>query len=166
MLHINHRRLVLRLQRIMHLHRCGLLQHSTDMHSRELLCRGRAWYAIVPYQMPRPKLLTNVVVARIEAEACERPQRSRQKDLLIPLAVEIPAWICPWLRAYSRWTTSNDLAVDDWLMVACGVSLSSTRLGSDGRLTSNNRLSTLLSSSSANMVSSPTKPREMYTNSP
>jgi len=60
-------------------------------------------------------------VARVEAEACERPVRSRRQDTLIPLVLYFPAWIAPWLRLYSRWTTCDRLAVDDYMMSVCGV---------------------------------------------
>lgn len=41
--------------------------------------------------------------------------------MYIVLAVEIPAFCFPWLRIYSRWTTIRTLALDDYLMIVCGV---------------------------------------------
>ncbi|KAG9257508.1 CFEM domain-containing protein [Emericellopsis atlantica] len=60
-------------------------------------------------------------VGRVEAEACERPVRSRRQDILIPLAAYLPAWIAPWLRLYSRWTTCDRLAIDDYMMSICAI---------------------------------------------
>lgn len=69
-----------------------------------------------------------IEVARIEARFCRRPYRSRKPDLLAPLAVEIPALVCVWLRLYARWTTSHKLEADDWVILICAVSSSSLAL--------------------------------------
>ncbi|KAM0494399.1 hypothetical protein ACHAPB_008072 [Verticillium nonalfalfae] len=58
-------------------------------------------------------------VARVEAEACQRPDRSRKPDLLVPLIIEIPAWFSVWLRLYSRYRTVHRFEADDWIMLVC-----------------------------------------------
>lgn len=121
---LDHRKLLLRIQRFMHLQRQGIIRGCSIMHTGEVHRVGRArfvlWWAKVLSSNAHTE---NTEVARIDADACERPRRSRQTELLIPLIVEVPAWFCPWLRLYSRWTSSNGHAEDDWMMVVCGVCL-------------------------------------------
>ncbi|KAG7136444.1 hypothetical protein HYQ45_005996 [Verticillium longisporum] len=58
-------------------------------------------------------------VARVEAEACQRPVRSRKSDLLVPLIIEVPAWFSVWLRLYSRYSIVHRFEADDWIMLVC-----------------------------------------------
>ncbi|KAI9158343.1 Satratoxin biosynthesis SC14 cluster protein [Paramyrothecium foliicola] len=60
-------------------------------------------------------------IGRIQAEACQWPVRNRQIDLLLPLIVQVPAALCPWLRLYARWSTSGRLALDDYLVAIAGI---------------------------------------------
>ncbi|KAM0284539.1 hypothetical protein ACHAQH_001905 [Verticillium albo-atrum] len=64
-------------------------------------------------------VLEAIEVARVEAEACQRPVRSRKPALLAPLALEISAWFSVWLRLYSRYTIIHHFEADDWIMLAC-----------------------------------------------
>ena len=58
----------------------------------------------------------------MEAEACERPVRSRRVDIFGTISIEVFAFLCVWLRLYSRWTTTGRLEIDDYVMISCGVS--------------------------------------------
>lgn len=62
--------------------------------------------------------------ARVEAEACQRPQRDRRSVFVAPLVIEILAFLSVWLRLYSRWSTVNKFEADDWTMLASMVRLS------------------------------------------
>ncbi|KAH7329183.1 hypothetical protein B0I35DRAFT_473809 [Stachybotrys elegans] len=62
-----------------------------------------------------------ILVAGLEAQACDRPVRDRHTDLILPLVIQIPAFFCPWLRLYSRWTLVQHLAVDDYLVLAAAL---------------------------------------------
>ena len=72
-------------------------------------------------------------VARVEEGACGRSKRSRRLDLLLPLVIEIPAWFFPWLRLYSSWGIQGRVAVDDYMMMACGVRASAANNASRKR---------------------------------
>ncbi|KAF4817812.1 Satratoxin biosynthesis SC1 cluster protein 4 [Colletotrichum siamense] len=60
-------------------------------------------------------------VARIEAEACNRPTRERKVDILAPLAIQITGFLMVPLRLYARWTTMHHFAPDDWIMLFTGL---------------------------------------------
>lgn len=64
---------------------------------------------------------TPIDVARIEAEACNRPTRERKVDILAPLAIQITGFLMVPLRLYARWTTMHHFAPDDWIMLFTGV---------------------------------------------
>ncbi len=57
----------------------------------------------------------------IEAAACQRPVRSRRRDLYIALSVEILGALFALLRLYSRWWTMSRYEADDYIMIAATV---------------------------------------------
>ncbi|CAH0032525.1 unnamed protein product [Clonostachys rhizophaga] len=59
-------------------------------------------------------------VSRIEADACQRPYRSRRNNILYISAVDVPAWFIAWIRLYSRWAYRR-FAADDWVMLAVAI---------------------------------------------
>lgn len=78
---------------------------------------------------PRPlwTLLTRVTttttdISRAVADSCGVPRRSRKDILMLAWIAEIPAFFCPWLRLYTNWKLQAQLALDDYLMTAAGVS--------------------------------------------
>lgn len=63
-------------------------------------------------------------VARFQADNCERPRRNRKVVQYYALVIELLAWVCPWIRLYSRWVTVRSFDVDDWLMLVSNVRIS------------------------------------------
>ncbi|KAK1499259.1 CFEM domain-containing protein [Colletotrichum tamarilloi] len=68
----------------------------------------------------RCKKLEAIEVARIEAEACQRPVRERKVDIMVPLILQITGILVVPLRLYARWTTMHRFEADDWIMMFCG----------------------------------------------
>ncbi|KEY66972.1 hypothetical protein S7711_05092 [Stachybotrys chartarum IBT 7711] len=62
-----------------------------------------------------------MVAATLEAEACNRPERSRKADLLSVLVIEIPASLAPWAHVYARWTSLHTFEIDDYLIIFAGI---------------------------------------------
>jgi hypothetical protein len=60
-------------------------------------------------------------VSRINAEACNKPKRSRTSELLAPLVLEILAMMFLGARFYSRWITIRRFETDDIVMLVTGV---------------------------------------------
>ncbi|KAF4986715.1 hypothetical protein FGRMN_10712 [Fusarium graminum] len=60
-------------------------------------------------------------ITKINAKACDHMVKSNRLDHYILLIAEIPAWISPWLRLYSSWTTYETLSMDDYAMMLCGL---------------------------------------------
>ncbi|KAK1772292.1 hypothetical protein QBC33DRAFT_4525 [Phialemonium atrogriseum] len=63
-------------------------------------------------------VLEAIDTARIEAEACQRPRRSRKQDLLAVISIETFAFLCVLLRLFSRWYTMAHFELDDYIMIA------------------------------------------------
>lgn len=59
----------------------------------------------------------NPDTARIEANVCQKPERSRKRDIFATLAVEIPAFFCALLRLFVRWYTAPRFEIDDYVML-------------------------------------------------
>ncbi|KAF6820310.1 CFEM domain-containing protein [Colletotrichum plurivorum] len=60
-------------------------------------------------------------VARIQADACQKPVRERKVDILAPMAIQITGFLAVPLRLYARWSTMHRFATDDWIMLVCGL---------------------------------------------
>ncbi|KAF6802900.1 CFEM domain-containing protein [Colletotrichum sojae] len=65
--------------------------------------------------------LETLKVARIQADACQKPVRERKVDILAPMAIQITGFLAVPLRLYTRWTTMHRFATDDWIMLVCGL---------------------------------------------
>ncbi|KAF6823495.1 CFEM domain-containing protein [Colletotrichum musicola] len=65
--------------------------------------------------------LETLKVARIQADACQKPVRERKVDILAPMAIQITGFLAVPLRLYARWSTMHRFATDDWIMLVCGV---------------------------------------------
>lgn len=65
--------------------------------------------------------LTNVGINEVQYQACDKPIQTREKRFYYLLAAEIPTWICPWLRLFSSWRSSEGVRGDDYVMSACWV---------------------------------------------
>ena len=76
------------------------------------LCRGLAKDVFLAANLLLP---TDTV--RVQADLCQTPSRSRKKDLLGVLAIEIPAFLSVLLRLYSRWYITCSFELDDFLML-------------------------------------------------
>ncbi|VUC30887.1 unnamed protein product [Clonostachys rosea] len=59
-------------------------------------------------------------IQKFGSSLCNMPPRSRKHELLIPLAIQIPAWLCIWARLYSRWLIMGRWGPDDWFMFIAG----------------------------------------------
>lgn len=59
---------------------------------------------------------------KIQSEICNQPTQTRERRFYLMLAAEIPAWICPLLRLFASWRSSDGLRIDDYVMLACGFS--------------------------------------------
>ena len=53
----------------------------------------------------------------MEAEACQRPRRSRRQDILAVISIEALAFLCVLLRLFSRWYTVAHFEMDDYIMI-------------------------------------------------
>ncbi|KAL9574538.1 hypothetical protein ACKAV7_001403 [Fusarium commune] len=60
-------------------------------------------------------------IAKIYANACDSKPKDNRHNHYVLLVAEIPAWISPWLRLYSSWATYENLSLDDYVMVVCGL---------------------------------------------
>ncbi|KAK7229958.1 hypothetical protein V2G26_002128 [Clonostachys chloroleuca] len=61
-----------------------------------------------------------IAIQKFGASLCNIPPRSRKHELLIPLVIQIPAWLCIWARLYSSWRTTGRWKLDDWLILVVG----------------------------------------------
>lgn len=103
---------------------------SSTVSRRNVSCRTAQWIKDWVRIMRRTSSLfrrngpnkRDTEISRIEASACGRPVRSKKHTLFIPLIVEATAWVCPWVRLYSRWSTQGRWALDDQIMFLTGVS--------------------------------------------
>ncbi|KAK7948151.1 uncharacterized protein PG986_009037, partial [Apiospora aurea] len=59
----------------------------------------------------------SLAVARIQDEACGKPQRSRKPDLLGIMPIELFTLVCALIRMYARWKTLNTYEADDYIMI-------------------------------------------------
>ncbi|KAH6990650.1 hypothetical protein BKA56DRAFT_667198 [Ilyonectria sp. MPI-CAGE-AT-0026] len=66
-------------------------------------------------------VLDRLWVNEVQYQACDKPIQTREKRFYYLLAAEIPAWICPWLRLFSSWRSSEGVRGDDYVMSACWV---------------------------------------------
>ncbi|CAG1970195.1 unnamed protein product [Fusarium graminearum] len=60
-------------------------------------------------------------VAKAYANACAVKTEDNRFDHYILLLAEVPAWTFVWLRLYLSWVTYERLALDDYVMMVCGL---------------------------------------------
>ena len=56
---------------------------------------------------------------------CQRPVRSREYEMWWTVGIMLAVLPTVPLRMYVRWTTMRHFAVNDYLMMVCGVSITS-----------------------------------------
>lgn len=60
-----------------------------------------------------------LLTAKLETDACQKPQRNQKPELLAPLSIELLGFICVIIRFYSRWRFTPRYEIDDWVMLVC-----------------------------------------------
>ncbi|CAH0047527.1 unnamed protein product [Clonostachys solani] len=72
----------------------------------------------------RRSIMTDIgsysAIQKFGTSLCNIPPRSRKHELLIPLVLQIPAWLCIWARLYSNWRTMGRWKPDDWVVFVVG----------------------------------------------
>ena len=69
-------------------------------------------------------LISYLAVARVQADACGLPVRSRKVDTWACLVPELLALACLAVRMYSRYYTTSKFELDDYVMASVAVGAS------------------------------------------